>query len=183
MKQYRRNFLDIMMRITALREKEKKEEEREINILKRLAYASAVVLVVLNFFLLLDVYVLPLEEKNDVADLLSVIRGRRSSSFRISTANGRHIYIESASYGSDGDSLVLLATTIFDIPKNIFNRSNNWYIQRKFDGFGITRFCSPLLLLMGILVLVFRKKVLRDNYVVFISLTIAATTQLVLLIL
>lgn len=177
------NFLDTMMRIAAFQQKAREEESRELHRFRRGAFYSAILLTIINSLLLLDMYVLPFKVSTDRVDEIVMRQVKGTLSYKMNTAEGRHIFLAPGAWVNTGDTLVFEESFFFSVPKTIVNKYTGYAVPRAFEGYMIARVCAVIFFIAGAGALLSRRYMLGNNYIILISLMIMAVAQAVLLIL
>lgn len=175
----RKNFLEIMLSISSWKARQQEKQARQDVVIQRIIFAGAILMVVLNLLLIIDVYLLPFRTTRDYVKDLTSLHTRGSVEEKLTTRDGRRLYMEYTS-GRPGTPLSVRTTYIFDIVIDIQDVSRDHRMTRRMDGYSFARFFSFPFLLLGLLCLIRWKKLNNDAFYYFVPIPVLVTLQVFL---
>lgn len=180
----KRPLLDRFLVAASMKKKMQQEENKRMEKIFRTAKIGGIILIILNTFLLTDVFLLPLQETDDKIDHVSIIKTYRKRSGQTSTVDyylitqqGRRIAL-SRDYPENNHRLKITLTPITRMVIQVKDIDAGVEIEKAYNPFTLVIYFSPLLFLFGVLSL-FIRKTMQTNAVVSILYIGAALVQLV----
>jgi hypothetical protein len=172
---------EALQRILWYRQREEAKEKRKFDAIVRTSKVTSVILIIINFLLALDVYIMSHATEEDVITEAHMVysRGRqtrgRITGFQIQTR--KHPFgweVRNTGYEIPGTPISYKITPLFKIVYQIRNLNGGYHLNRDFHLFGISKNMSIFLFLVGILGVVW-KKFHELGYGLFAVFQIAAT--------